>query len=86
MEGTELASSYEKEEATLLTGLDWTRTNCTTESIHSGAHDTQYIRQRLENRKGSNDLILVLGHKGIRDHEATDELAKEVAAIIGTPQ
>ncbi len=91
MAGIELtSSSYEKEEAALLTGLDWTRANCPTEcistwSIQSGAHDTQYICQRLENRKGPNVLIWVLVHKGMRHSKATAELSKAVASMTDTP-
>ncbi len=74
--GAELISSYEEEKATLLLALDWARANCPTERIlicpdsesqlkviRSGAHNTQYLAQLLDNRKGPTILIWVSGHK-----------------------
>ncbi len=63
-----ITSYYEEEKAALLLVLDWASTNCPTEhisvcsdsqallkGIQSGAHDTQSIRLRLDNRSIYSD-------------------------------
>ncbi len=69
--GAELICSYEEEKAALLLALDWARANCSTErisiwsdsqsllkAVQSGAHDTQSICQRLDNREGPTTCAL----------------------------
>ncbi len=68
--GTELTSSCKEEKAALLLALTWTRAICPTQRIQNGVHDTQHIRQRLDNRKGPTIFIWVPGHKDIPDNEA----------------
>ncbi len=71
-----ITSYYEEEKAALLLVLDRASTNCPTEhksvcsesqallkATQGGAHDTQSIRQRLDNRKGLTILIHEPGHK-----------------------
>ncbi len=80
-----ITSYYEEEKAALLLVLDWTSTNCPTEhisvcsdsqvllkAIQGGAHDTQSIRRRLDNRKGPTILIYEPGHKVILGNWAVD--------------
>ncbi len=84
--GAELTSSYEKEKAALLLTLDRASASCPNEripicsdsqsflkAIQSGAHDTQSIRLRLDNRKGPTT------HTWVPGNEAADELAKATA-------
>ncbi len=52
-------------------------------AIQGGAHDTQSIIQRLDNREGPTALIWVPGHKGIPGNEAA-ELAKAAATTADT--
>ncbi len=74
--GAELTSAYEEENTAQLLDLGWAMANCPTErisicsnsqsllkAIQRGAHDSQCIRQRLDNREGPNTLIWVPGCK-----------------------
>ncbi len=80
-----ITSYYEEEKAALLLVLDWASTNCPTEhisvcsdsqalleAIQGGAHDTQSIRQRLDNRKGLTILIYEPGQKVLSGNWAVD--------------
>ncbi len=81
-----ITSYYEEEKAALLLlDLDWASTHCPTEHIsvrpdsqallkatQGGAHDTQSIRQRLDNRKGLTILIYEPGQKVISGNWAVD--------------
>ncbi len=71
-----ITSYHEEEKGALLLVLDWASTNCPTEhisvfsdsqallkAIQGGAHDTQSIRQRPDNRKGPTILIYEPGQK-----------------------
>ncbi len=95
--GAELTSSYEEEKDALLLAFHWPMAKCPTESIsicsdsqslliaiHSGAHDTQFIRHRLDNMESPATLISFPGHKGIPGNEAADELAKAAATTTAT--
>ncbi len=53
--------------------------NNRTTAIQSGAHNTQSIRQRLDNREGTTTLIWVPGQRGIPGNETAHELAKAAA-------
>ncbi len=96
--GAELTSSSEEEKDALLLAFHWAMAKCLTErisicsdsqsllkAIHSGAHDTQFIRQRLDNMGSPATLIWFPGHKGIPCNETADELAKAVATTTATP-
>ncbi len=54
-------------------------------AIQSSAHDTQSIRQQLDNRAGPTTLTWVPGHNAIPGKEAADELAKAAATATDTP-
>ncbi len=97
--GAELTSSYYEEKAALLPALDGTRVSCPTDRIsicsdsqsllkanRSGARDTQFIRQRLDNRKGppsSSGFRVIRVY--ISGNGAADELTKAAAAATDTP-
>ncbi len=79
--GAELTSSYYEEKVALLPALDGTRVSCPTDrisicsdsqsllkAIRSGARDTQFIPQRLDNRKGPPSSS---GFRAIRVCQAT---------------
>ncbi len=80
-----ITSYYEEEKAALFLVLDRASTNCPTEhisvcsdsqalleAIQGGAHDTQSIRQRLDNRKGLTILIYEPDHNVILGNWAVD--------------
>ncbi len=80
--GAELTSSYDEEKDALLLAFYRAMARCPTERIsicsdsqsilkpiHSGAHDTKFIRQRLDNMESPATLIWFPGHKGIPGKE-----------------
>ncbi len=54
-------------------------------AIQSGAHDTQSIHQRLDNREGPTTPTWVPGHNGLPGKEAAGELANAAATATDTP-
>ncbi len=96
--GAALTSTYDEEKDALLLAFHWAMAKCPTErisicsdsqsllkAIHSCAHDTQFIRQRLDNMETPVTLIWFPGHKGIPGNEAADELAKAASTTRATP-
>ncbi len=89
--GAELTSYFGEANAALLLALDWARTNCPTElttiysinqSLAKAMHgDTQYIRPRLDKRKGPAIVIWIPGHKAIPGNKAVFELVKADATV-----
>ncbi len=86
-----------EEKATLLLVLDWAKANCTTEciSIYSdsqallkairiGAHDTQSIRLRLDNRESPANLMSNLATRPLTRQAGVLTTDAEKELVIAT--
>ncbi len=86
-----MTSSYEEEKAALLLALDRARANCPTErsdskplveAVQRGAHDTQSIRKRLDNRRGATTLILETDREVIPSYMAVGVLLADPENVL----